>query len=260
MKGGFFIFRGWVEEIMQKAVILAAGSGRRLAPYTRDLPKPLVEVGGQPILVRLIQQLLLEGMGEFVILVGDRAEQIQDHLTTRFPSVSFRFLYNPLYQTTNNSYSLWLAREELTTGCFLFEGDIVADQQVLHKLLTSESPCCWAVCPFQAEMDGGFLEGEAGAKIRNLTIVSDGVGRKGFKSMGMLKISRPFGERFSLWLDQEESLSRRDRYYDLVLADHLEEDAPELLVIATGRWLEIDTPADLQKAQQLFAEDAPPPL
>lgn len=241
----------------QKALILAAGSGRRLRPYTNDVPKPLVTVGESPLIVRLVHQLVDQGIQQFVVVLGDRGDMIQEKLTATF-DVPFLFVTNHIFHETNNSYSLWLAREELLSGCFLIEGDVIADEQVISSLVRTDLDCCWAVRPFSAGMDGAFLEGQPGHRLQRLTIVrNSGMEHEsGFKSMGMLKLSPQFGHDLKHWLEDEETSNRRDRYYDLVIADRLQEASPNLFVIPDGDWMEIDSPSDLEKARALFVKNS----
>jgi hypothetical protein len=66
--------------------------------------------------------------------------------------------------------------------------------------------------------------------------------------MGLLKVSSSYGKRLSRWLEEEKASGRRDRYYDLVIADHVEETSPVLVPADEGFWCEIDTVEDLRAA------------
>jgi choline kinase len=129
-----------------KGVILAAGAALRLRPFTDGLPKTLLPVGGEPILGRTLRALLANGLGEAVIVTGYRSAQVRNYVAASFPGLAVTFIHNPVYETTNNIYSLWLAREEvLRQGMILLDCDIVFDDRILGLLLRSGHEACLAV-------------------------------------------------------------------------------------------------------------------
>jgi choline kinase len=237
--------------MLTTAVILAAGVGRRLGSRAGGLPKALVPVAGEPIAARLVRQLAACGVTRVVVVVGDRAEMIRAALGSGPPGVAVGFVESVDHATTNNSVSLLLAADELRAGCLLLEGDVVAEDGILRRLATGDD-AAWLVRPFEAGMDGALLEGTPGGPVERLRIVPRGepAPAAGFKSLGLLRIDAAFGAALADWLARECAV-RRDRYYDLVVADHLAERAPRLEVVQ-GRWIEIDTPEDLDAAHALF--------
>jgi choline kinase len=239
---------------MPRIIILAAGSGRRLLPYTVTCPKPLVEVAGQPLVVRLVQQFIRAGISQYTVVLGDRGDQIKAALL-EIDGASYRFVLNGEYETTNNAYSLWLCRDDLRAGCILAEADVIADQSVIDAVVAAPSPTIWAVRTFEVGMDGALLTGEEGGPVRGVQILRHvAQPPPGFKSTGLLKLAPTYGARLAEWLDAEVA-QRRDRYYDLVVADHLADAAPHLWLVNQGSWLEIDTPEDLSQAEALFGAE-----
>jgi choline kinase len=129
-----------------KAVILAAGTSSRLRPLTDTTPKCLLPVAGVSILDRTIGNVLGNDILDFVIVTGYRAPQIHEALAGRFPDARFEFFHNEVYATTNNIYSLWLAKEALRGhGMLLLDSDIVFDRRVITALLESGRENCLAV-------------------------------------------------------------------------------------------------------------------
>ena len=121
-----------------KAVILAAGKGIRLFPYTASMPKCLLEINRVPILERTIRQLHSQGVKEIGVVIGYLAEKIEtkmDEVQTRLPDVTLTPIVNPLYYRTGTIYSLWLAREWAREGFILVEGDVVFEQGILADLV-----------------------------------------------------------------------------------------------------------------------------
>ena len=128
-----------------KAVILAAGCATRLRPHSDDTPKTLLKVGGVPILRRTITNLLRCGFDEFVIGTGYLEHMVRDAVASWFPSLDITFVSNPDFRTTNNAYSLLLARAHVENhGFILLDGDVVFDAEVVEELV-ERGPDCLAV-------------------------------------------------------------------------------------------------------------------
>jgi choline kinase len=96
-----------------KGVILAAGIASRLRPLTDSMPKCLLSIGGETILGRTLNNLSASGIEDVVIVTGYLSTQIRRFVTKKFPELHVMFIQNDVYATTNNMYSLWLAKEEI---------------------------------------------------------------------------------------------------------------------------------------------------
>ena len=128
-----------------KAVILAAGCATRLRPYSDDTPKTLLPVAGVPILRRTMTSLMRCGFDQFVIGTGYLEHMVRDAVASWFPGVDVTFVSNPEFRTTNNAYSLLLAREQVDGQPFmLLDGDVVFDIGVVEELV-ERGPDCLAV-------------------------------------------------------------------------------------------------------------------
>ena len=126
-------------ERIRKAVILAAGVGDRLRPFTNKLPKCLVQVAGVPILDNTLSHLAALGTEEIAIVVGHHKEVIIDRYGASYLGMSMTYVVSEEYRTTNNIYSLWLARSHLTQDVLLLEADIFFEPAVLERLLSQSS-------------------------------------------------------------------------------------------------------------------------
>lgn len=120
-----------------KAVILAAGRGTRLSPYTHDKPKCLLDIGNISILEQQINNIRDCGINEVVIVVGFGFERVEDFLRS-YDGLGMRIktLYNPFYQSTNSLVSLWIARSEFDEDIVVMNGDDVYEIGVLDKALS----------------------------------------------------------------------------------------------------------------------------
>jgi choline kinase len=128
-----------------KAVILAAGCASRLRPASDDTPKTLLPVADVPILRRTITSLLHVGVDQFVIGTGYLEHMVRESMAAWFPGVDVAYVTNADFRTTNNAYSLLLAREHVDGNDFmLLDGDVVFDLGVVEELV-ERGPDCLAV-------------------------------------------------------------------------------------------------------------------
>ena len=120
-----------------KAIILAAGTASRLRPLTLHTPKSLLKVGERTLLQRSMDALVANGIREFCIVTGYLHEMIEDFVRQTYgDSISVTFIYNEVYETTNNIYSLWLARLEAEGQEVLLDSDLLYDGQIVGRILT----------------------------------------------------------------------------------------------------------------------------
>ena len=138
---------------VRKAIILAAGTGKRLRPFTDRLPKCLAPVNGVPILINALGQLNIAGIDEVVIVVGHLKENIRERVKDSFDGMQVTYIESEVYDRTNNVYSLWLAREHMTQDVLLLEGDVFFDKQLIDRMLATSGNIA-AVARYQSFMSG----------------------------------------------------------------------------------------------------------
>ena len=127
-------------------VILAAGTASRLRPLTDSTPKCLLHVGSRSILERTIRAVFHAGVIHFTVVVGFQDWMVKNFLKRNFPSLDFTFVVNNQFDTTNNAFSLLLAREEIEGHeLLLLDGDIVFDDELIPLLIKSPHQSCFAV-------------------------------------------------------------------------------------------------------------------
>lgn len=129
-----------------KTVILAAGAGSRLKPLTDHMPKCLLKVGLKCILEMTIENLLATNNSEIIIVTGYLENKIREFIRERFRHLQITYIYNELYASTNNIYSLWLAKDEvLGNDMMMLDSDIVFDERIISKLQNSGYKNCLAL-------------------------------------------------------------------------------------------------------------------
>ena len=239
---------------IRKAVILVAGGGLRLRPMTDHVPKCLVQINNKSILVNALENLQDNGISETVLVVGYKSEQIKETIGSCFKGMKIGYCQNPIYDKTNNIYSLYLAKDHLREGVILLEGDVFFEEKILKELLSrDEEETYWVVDRFTEELDGCMLTTGEDDRIVDIRIVRERLPEYKddfFKSVGILRITSAFGRVFEEWLDREIESDVRDIYYDLVLAKHVKDKAIYICDINGSRWAEIDTQEDLDLAEK----------
>lgn len=120
-----------------KAIILAAGEGSRLRPYTADRPKCLVEVDGESLLQRQLEVLRAEGVEDVLLIGGYRAEALA--------RLGLRLRLNPDFASTNMVWTLFSARDELAGDLLISYGDIVYPRDALRAVLDSKADVAVAI-------------------------------------------------------------------------------------------------------------------
>ncbi|MCX6557975.1 MAG: phosphocholine cytidylyltransferase family protein [Candidatus Aminicenantes bacterium] len=234
------------------ALFLAAGSGNRLLPLTKDLPKSLLLVNRKSILENALTHLAEAGVERVVIVIGHLGQLIRDCFGDSFLGMRLEYMENPIYQSTNSMYSLHLGLQEVSGPIWILEGDVVFDGQILH--LPRPAEISWFVDSQALQMDGAFLQTDQHGIVQSLRIIRppEKAQMGNFKSIGILHLSMAAVPIIQKWLSGGLANQQSNLYYDLIFADHLEERLISVVDIHGSRWFEIDTPADLKAAQELF--------
>lgn len=124
-------------------MVLAAGAGRRLRPYTDSLPKALVPVDGDTTILDIaLSNLAAVGLTDVTVVVGYAAEAVESRRAAmeRKHGVRISLVHNDRAEEWNNAYSLWLARDHFAQGALLVNGDTVHPVSVERTLLAARGP------------------------------------------------------------------------------------------------------------------------
>lgn len=237
-----------------KAVILAAGSATRLRPLTEHTPKCLLEVGGVPILRRLLDQLAATGVAEAVLVLGYLGHQIRDAVAAWRPALAVRFVDNAEYASTNNGYSTLLAAPAVAGEEFLLlDADIVCDREVIAAVVGSPRIDCLAVRPSStlgAEEMKVVLD--AAGKVRECAKTVDPKTAYG-ESIGINRFAPPASRRLFEVLDERvRGRGLVNEWNDSAVQQMIETEGYALWPVDVGAWFcaEIDTPADLAEVDR----------
>ncbi len=134
---------------MKKAFILAAGQGKRLLPLTEYTPKCLVNVNGTTILEYQMVTMASVGIKDVVLVGGFEAQKLKSmaehYVTLHGLDMRVKMITNKDYAITNNLFSLWLAKEEMTTDFLVINGDNVFDRKAMLKVMQSKNAVTLAI-------------------------------------------------------------------------------------------------------------------
>lgn len=128
-----------------QAIILAAGVSRRLRPLTDTTPKCLLNIGSKNLLQRTIENVVSNGITDFIFVTGYRENMIKDFVNETFPDINKTFITNTDHENNNNSYSLWMTKDFVKGDILLLDSDILFDEKIIMKLLDSGKENCLAV-------------------------------------------------------------------------------------------------------------------
>ena len=237
----------------KSAVILVAGEGKRLRPFTNSEPKCFARVAGKRILENALQALSENGCRHARIVTGHLGSLVREAITHHFAEMRVEFIQNAGYSTTNSMYSLALGLDGLDEAVWVLEGDVFFE----HDLLALAAPADigWFVDSSARHLDGSFVEFNAERRacsqkiIRDLALIQPNQA----KSVGILKLAPAGLRQVQDWLAKAIAAGRQNDYYDLIVGAHMAESNIHAVDVAGHRWFEIDDNDDLQKANTLFA-------
>ena len=242
---------------VRTALLLAAGLGSRLTPLTDALPKCLVSVGGVSILERLVRSLDGHGFERLVIVTGYKAETIRDYLGESFGGIAIEYVFSPLFETTNNIYSLWLARHLIDEPFLLVESDLVFDEHLLAPLLQPDRIAVSRQLPWMGgttvTLDGAgnvnvFYPQPPGVYGRHCTDSDH------FMALNIYSLARATWGAVCERLDHHVAAGQTGYFYESVFEEMAVDGNITLaaVIFPAERWYEIDTPADLEAAELVF--------
>ncbi|MEN2977685.1 phosphocholine cytidylyltransferase family protein (plasmid) [Tistrella bauzanensis] len=253
-----------------RAVILAAGLGSRLRPYTDSIPKPLVPVAGRPMLINALDCLHAAGVREVVIVTGYRGEQVRAAALAHGrrldndngQRLDIRFVDAPDYSASNNSVSLWQARAHLDRDLFLIEGDVMFDRHLLPRLIAAGPGSVTAVAPFLPPMSGSTVAIDHASRVlgfrTRMRAGEPGTGRL-LKTINIHLLRQDFlQQQLVPALAASVAGGHVTAYVEEVMDQALTRGMAGLRAVSCQDlpWFEVDDAGDLETANQLFRDVA----
>ncbi len=247
---------------VRRAVILAAGRGSRLHAVTSEMPKCLVEIGGEILLERSLRVLASQGITEVVIVIGYKGEVIRDHIGSRFAGIGICYVEAPDFATTNNIRSLWDARHYLNEDLLLLEADIAFDPGVIAAMLAEVAGSAAAVAPFELALSGTVVRCDSQRCITSFTLGADQDSQfdhtDTFKTVNIYLLrGEMLRSQVVPRLTRAIEAGEVAGYYESVLSDCIgDRSVTDMLAVdvSASRWSEIDDDRDLDAAEFRFLD------
>jgi choline kinase len=244
-----------------RAIILAAGSGLRLGEFTQDIPKTLVDVNGESILERQISLLKEYGINEIFVVTGYKREK---HVLK-----NIEYIFNARYSETEQLTSMMVARGKIFGDVLIIFGDIIFDSDILQQVLASNDDITIPIDldwkkSYEEEpnkpADIFWLNRKEIGKISAKEISLESKNEVG-EFLGIIKLSAA-GSKILVKKYEELEKSHTGKFHDAdslnkaKLVDILQELIDSKIeispLIISGKWCEIDTPKDLERAKKIF--------
>ena len=246
-----------------QAIILAAGMGRRLGDYTKDNTKCMVPVNGVRLIDRLLGQLAKQQLNRVIIVVGYKGKELREYIGNRYDGVvNIEFAENPVYDKTNNIYSLAIVKDKLQEDdTLLIESDLIFSDNIIPMIVNAPYPNLALVAKYETWMDGTMVRLDEEQNIVNF-ISKDAFDYNDvdsyYKTVNIYKLSKQFSQqKYVPFLDAYTKAVGNNEYYENVLRiiSLLNNHDMKALPIGQEKWYEIDDKQDLDIAEALFADE-----
>lgn len=238
-----------------KAIILAAGIGSRLRPATNDKPKTMVKVNGHPMIAGIIDSLISAGIQTIIVCTGYKSNVITEYLNEFYSSrVNLLFIHNEEYLSTNNMYSLYLAREHMNDEIIVMNADLIYDKQIMIDLVS----CCGNAV---AVDKGRYLEESMKITVEGnyISSISKGINKEDAYGCSIdiykfdISSAQTLKSEIVKIIEDEKDVNQ---WTEVLLNKvfHQNKILARPMEINTMRWYEIDNFDDLASAEILFNE------
>lgn len=231
------------------AIILAAGMGTRLLPYTDKKPKSLIPIKNEPIIERQIRFLNEANIENITIVVGYLAEQFE-YLVEKY---QVNLIYNPLYDKYNNLYSLFLARNYLDST-YIIEADVFLLENIFLKSSSTNNSIEYAINRL-TDQEEWVLSFDKNMKINSFDIkVPD---RIDYTLSGISYWAKNESFKLKKWIEQsiENNEGLEYMYWDSIVKDNLENIQLYMQVLEPRDCYEVDTAEQLHTLEGLIDEE-----
>ncbi|MCK4654286.1 MAG: phosphocholine cytidylyltransferase family protein [Candidatus Cloacimonetes bacterium] len=235
-----------------KAIILAAGIGKRLQQISEGLPKSMIKIGKSSIIHHQIESCLRVGITKFIIVLGYKKKKIEKHVLEKINEKQVVFVENPVYDKTNTLYSLWLTRNYFNEDFIYFNADVLFQKTLLEKivnksnhseLLLETKSCLHEEVKIIIDENSRILE--IGKNLDVAKCAGEFIGIGKFKKDVLPK----FAEYLQFGVDTGQSNNYFEYAVNLLVKDVILKAVPTDGVPC----IEIDFPEDLEKAKEMFS-------
>jgi choline kinase len=236
-----------------KAIILSAGQGSRLGHLVDDKPKCLIEFNGRTLLDRQLDTLEANGVHEAVVVTGFHDELVNQAIERRSGGPRVRTIFNPFYKVADNTGSLFMAREELTGDCLVWNGDTLVSRELMQRVVANAQPgICVTIDRKDSYDEDDMKVVEEGGRLKAIgKRICEGVNAE---SIGLLAFRSGGAERFRDAIERAMRTKDGTTIWYLRVIHHLAQNGEVWTLDIEGEeWGEVDFPADVEAARELTA-------
>jgi choline kinase len=237
-----------------KAIILSAGQGSRLGHLVDNVPKCLIDFNGRTLLDRQLDTLEANGVHEAVVVTGFHDELVNEALARRSGGPHVRTVYNPFYKVADNTGSLYMAREELSGDCLVWNGDTLVSNELMRRVVANDrSGICVTIDRKESYDDDDMKVVEEGGRLKAIGKRLD-LGSVNAESIGLLAFRAGGAEQFREAIDRAIRTPEGTTIWYLRVIHHIAQDADVWTFDIQGEeWGEVDFPPDVDNARELTA-------
>lgn len=234
-----------------RAIILAAGQGKRLLPLTEHQPKCLIKLGGRSLLAWQLLRLQAAGLDEAVVVTGFRAEAVEAEVQRLALSMPVRLAFNPFYTVSDNTASCWIVRAEFDRDVLLLNGDTLFGAGVAERLLSAPEADITVTIDRKPSYDADDMKVlTEGPRLRAIGKTIDAYDAE---SIGFLRFSTAGARRFAAGVDHVLQSPEGLRRWYLSVIDELAHSGVDVRVCSVEglEWGEMDFPQDVENLNRL---------
>jgi choline kinase len=236
-----------------RAIILAAGQGKRLLPLTEDRPKCLIELSGRTLLGWQLKRLEAAGVGEAVVVTGFRADQVEAEVARLGLSMPVRLVFNPFYTVSDNTASCWIVRAEFDREVLLINGDTLFGPGIAERVLGGGDAEVTVTIDRKPSYDADDMKVLTDAG--RLRAIGKTIEAYDAESIGFLRFTADGAARFRIGVEQALSRPEGLKRWYLSVIDELARSGVDVRVCSIEglEWGEMDFPQDVQNLTRLSA-------
>lgn len=252
-----------------KAIIVAAGMGKRLRGFASDKPKCMIEINGRSLFKRQTEILLRNGISEINVVTGYRKEW--------FTNNEFVYHINTEYENNNILHSLFCAETAMDKGFLVSYSDIIYDADIVRQMLDQDSDISIAVdtgwkMHYKGRLEHPIAEAELVFSEDQETVSKihkngdhknargEFLGLACFSERGAKGLKEVFGELLKHYEKNPDkpfhsARSFKQAYLTDMFQEMVDRGYRVNIVEITGKWAEIDTPEDLRSVREMWSDE-----
>ena len=235
-----------------KAIILAAGIGKRLKPFTDNLPKCLIEIGGKTLLERHLAVFNESGIKETFIVVGHKKEEIISRFGKNYFGMKISYIENSAYRTSGSGYSLWLGLKAAQEEILFMDGDLAYEREMLKNFIAREESDVLLVGDDKGVDDEGVKVLVEGEFIREIGKLAGKALPVAGESVGIVRLSQLSQKMLKDKMNEHIQSKDIDFEWEHVLNECLDDLDLGYMNAGKYQWVEIDFEGDVLRAKHIL--------